>query len=234
MGSYLSLEKLISSKGVIPPGPNATPEEKSAFFKALGRPDTPEGYGLKMPEKIGDKPFPKELWNDQQAAGFAKVAHSLGLTPAQTQALVEFDAARSLTAHEGTTAATQQAQQAAVTALKAEWGADYAKNLALAQQAAKEAGGDALLAHPLANDPLFIKAMAKVGGMIIETPAAGARGTQGGQALNPGAEIAAIMNDKNHAWQPDFAKRGISAKAHADAVAHMARLYQLKNGEAAA
>jgi hypothetical protein len=228
LGSYQSLEKMISAKGIIPPGPNATPEEKSAFYKALGRPDKPEDYGIKMPEKIGDKPFPKELWNEEQAAGFAKWAHERGFNKEQVSALIEFDAMRGMRDMETFTASSQKAQTEAVAALKQEWGADYAANLKLAQEAAKQAGGPELLAHPLANDPQFIKAMAKVGKMIVENPTAGARGSSHA-AVSPAAEIASIMSDKKHAWQPDYAKHGHSPKDHADAVAHMAKLYALKN-----
>lgn len=233
VGSYQSLEKLISAKGIIPPGPNATPEQKAEFFKALGRPDKPEDYGIsKAPEKLGDKPFPKELWDQERATGFSKVAHDIGLTKAQAEALAAFDMTTGQARFEKFNAMQTKAISDAEGALKTEWGPKYAENLALAQKAAKEAGGDALLAHPLANDPMFIKAMAKVGSMIVEAPAAGARGTQH-QSVNPASEIDAIMNDKQHAWQPDFAKHGHSPKAHEAAVQRMAQLYRLKNGEAA-
>lgn len=231
-GSYVNLEKMINAKGIIPPGPNATAEEKSAFFKALGRPDKPEDYGITMPAKIGDKAFPKELWNADQAAGFAKWAHEKGFNKEQVAALVEFDAARGLSTFEAGQAAQTKAKTDGIAALKTEWGADYDKNLALATKAAEQAGGADLMNHPLANDPVFIKAMAKVGAMIVEDSAAGARGTQHTNT-NPAAEIAAIMADKKHAWQPDFAKHGHSAQAHQAAVEQMAKLYRLKNGEAA-
>lgn len=230
-GSHGSLEKLINAKGILPPGPNATTQEKDAFYKALGRPDKPEEYAIKMPEKIGDKPFPKELWNQEQAGAFAKWAHEHGWSRQQVQDAIEYDATRGLSAHEAATQSHAKAQTDAVAALKAEWGAKYGDNLKLAQQAAKEAGGDALLADPvLANNPAFIRAMAKVGAMIVEDPAAGARGTRS-TTMNPEAEIAAIMGDKNHPWQPQNAK--LNPKAHDDAVKYMQRLYQLKNGEAA-
>jgi hypothetical protein len=97
-------------------------------------------------------------------------------------------------------------------------------------------GGEELLTHPLANDPAFIKAMAKVGAAVVEDPAADtARGTGAShRAKDPASEIKSIMNDPKHAWQADYAKHGHSPKAHADAVAHMANLYRLKNGEQAA
>jgi hypothetical protein len=229
VGSYLSLEKMISSKGIIKPGPNATPEEKAAYFNALGRPEKPEGYAIKMPEKIGDKPFPKELWSDAQAADFAKYAHERGMLPEHVNAVVEYDAQRAVRAKQEQADAESKAQSDAITALKAEWGTNYDTNLKLAQEAAKQAGGDELLGHALANDPVFIKAMAKVGKMIVETPAAAARGTSHA-ATNPDAQIKAIMADKNHPWHAHNANK--DPKAHKDAVLEMQRLYKLKHGEA--
>jgi hypothetical protein len=186
-----------------------------------------------MPAKIGDKAFPKELWNAEQAGAFAKWAHEKGWSTQQVKDAIEFDAARGLSSFEANQAAQAKAKTDGVTALKTEWGADYEKNLGLAKKAAEQAGGVDLLNHPLANDPVFIKAMAKVGAMFVEEPggAAGARGTQHTNT-NPTAEIGAIMADKKHAWQPDFAKHGHSAQAHDEAVKHMAKLYRLKNGEA--
>lgn len=235
VGSYLSLEKLISAKGIIPPGPNATADERAAFHKALGRPDKPEDYGVgKAPDKLGDQPFPKELWDQARADGFQKVAHEIGLTKEQAAKLAEFDMTTGLARLGKFNEVQQQAREQAETALKTEWGAKFGENLALAKKAAEQAGGADLLAHPLANDPVFIKAMAKVGAMIVETPAAGARGTQAGASGgDPSAQIAAMMNDKNHAWQPDFAKKGHSAAAHEAAVREMQRLFALKHPAAA-
>lgn len=228
VGSYAALEKLISAKGIIPPGPNATPEQKSEFYKALGRPDKPEDYGIKMPEKIGDKPFPKELWNAEQAGQFAKWAHEKGFNKEQVNALIEFDAARGMGAHESFTQQSAKAQADAASALKTEWGANYDANLAAAKEAAKAVGGEELLNHALANDPAFIKAMAKVGAMTQERPAAGARGTQAG-TTDPKAEIAAIHADKNHPWHPQNTNK--APIAHQRAVEHMTKLYKMVHGE---
>jgi hypothetical protein len=220
--SYTSLERMLGNQNKVAiPGPNATPEERAAFFKAIGRPEKPEEYGVKMPEKLGDKPFPKELWNEERANGFTKLAHELGLTKEQAAKLAEFDLSNGVKSYESVTAAQQKAIADATAALKAEWGADYAKNLELAQKAAKQAGGDDLLTHPLANDPTFIKAMAKVGAMIVEEPggAAGARGTSHVKS-DPKQEINAIRADKNHPYHVK------GHPQHDAAVKQMAALYE--------
>ncbi len=223
--SYGDLEKLISAKGIIKPGPNATPEEKASFFKELGRPEKPEDYGIKMPDKVGDQPYPKEFWNPKLAEGAAKVFHAAGLTKEQADMVTALHNEITMGAKSDFESKMAQQRTENMAALKAAWpGAEYDTNLALAKKAAEQAGGAELLAHPLANDPMFIKAMAKVGAMIVEQPAAGARGTSHA-GVDPKAEIQAIMNDKNHPWQPNNAK--LNPKAHDDAVKHMARLYQL-------
>jgi hypothetical protein len=225
LGSYAAAEKLVGAKGIIPPGPDATPEQKAAFYKALGRPDKPEEYGIKMPEKVGDKPFPKELWNDEQAQGFAKWAHERGFNKEQVNALIEFDAMRGMRDYESVTTASQKAQADAITALKSEWGTNYDANLQLAQKAAKELGGDELLGHALANDPAFIKAMAKVGEMTKENATPGARTTSHAPS-DPKSKIAAIKADLKHAWQPTYAQNGHSKAQHEAAVAEMKALFE--------
>lgn len=231
VSSYQQLEKLISAKGIIPPGPNATPEEKSAFYKALGRPDKPEDYGIKRPEKIGDKPFPKELWDDAGATSFAKWAHEKGWSKQQVADAIEFQSARTLQEHAGFDAFTAQERQQAEAKLKADWGPKYAENLALANRATAQLWKKGEEPAHLANDPEFARAMAKVGQMIGEGPAAGARGTQGGMGTDYDAQIKAIYGDKQHPWHPENKK--LNPKAHEEAVAHVTRLYKLKNGEAA-
>lgn len=226
--SGVSLERMLGNQNkVAVPGEHATPEEKAEFWNKLGRPEKPEGYELKMPEKIGDKPFPKELWDEGKATKFAAWAHERGFTKDQVQALVEYDAARGLNDTESIAAAQQKAIADATTALKTEWGPNYAKNLELAKKAAEQAGGADLLSHPLANDPVFIKAMAKVGGMIVEDPAAGARGTSHAQT-DPKSEIARIKGDKAHPyWQKNHPE-------HESAVQNMQRLFKLAHPEPAA
>jgi hypothetical protein len=246
IGSYASLERMIAAKGVIKPGADATPEQRDAYFNALGRPAKPEDYAITMPEKVGDKPFPKELWNGKLAEGAAKVFHAAGLTKEQADAVTalhneitlgakaDLDAmiakgdVTALKAHPLFTTIAAKEAEAGGVALRTEWGAQFDTNLALAKKAAEQAGGAELLAHPLANDPMFIKAMAKVGAMIVEKPVAGARGTQGTQ-MDPATEIASIMGDLKHAYHANFKANGYSQQQHDAAVQHMKSLYERKN-----
>lgn len=231
LGSYAGAEKLIGAKGIIPPGPNATQEEKSAFFKALGRPDKPEEYGIKMPEKIGDKAVPKELWDQNNATAFAKWAHEKGWSKQQVQDAIEFDMGRAMAGHEAMVATSTKARTDAETALKTEHGAQYPEFVAKAERGAAALGltKEMVAADPaLANNPNFIRMAAKVAEMIGEKGAAGARGTTHATE-NPQAKIDAIMADKSHPWHQKNASKDM--KAHNDAVLEMQRLYKAKHGE---
>lgn len=70
---------------VRPEGAAATPEALAAYYTARGLPAEPGGYGIAMPAD-----FPKELWNDAEAAGYAKFFHDQEYTPAQVKELTAF------------------------------------------------------------------------------------------------------------------------------------------------
>lgn len=138
LGSYRNLEKLTGAGPdkllKLPSGTD--PAEMDAFYAKLGRPESPEGYKLPVPD--GDD------------GAFAKTAagwfHELGLTATQAEKL-----SAKWNEHIG-----QQAQQAEAgraeqykaniekenQALSGEWGAAYEQNISIAQTAAREFGFD--------------------------------------------------------------------------------------------
>ncbi len=86
------------------PTSESAPEEWDAFYKAAGRPDTPEGYGFKAPETMPEG----VAWDQPLAEKFAAVAHKIGLTPAQAAALSEFQIQGIAEAHRANQAAYQE------------------------------------------------------------------------------------------------------------------------------
>lgn len=82
--SYVNLEKRLG-KSVIVPGDNASEKDVADFRKKLGIPDSPDKYTLKYPEhehiKV-DETLDKE-WKG--------LAHKIGLTPKQAQAMTEYE-----------------------------------------------------------------------------------------------------------------------------------------------
>ena len=50
--AYIDLEQKIGAKGLIPPGKDATTEERDAFYKELGAPEQSDAYEVKVPEGV--------------------------------------------------------------------------------------------------------------------------------------------------------------------------------------
>ena len=99
------------------PTADAPEEERSAFFRALGVPETPDAYEIEPPT------MPEGFeWNpDSIAPSIKEAAHRSGVTPQALSALVQAQAEV-----EAAQIAELQAQQkAADEALVNEWGDDY-------------------------------------------------------------------------------------------------------------
>jgi hypothetical protein len=132
--SYAELERLLGAdkagRGIIIPNEATPPEEKAAFWGRLGRPDTPDGYKLPVPE--GD---PGE---------FAKTAsgwfHEGNLTTDQALFVTgkwnEYQVA--MDAQFKTEAA--QDKESGETALHKAWGAQYDTQVELGRRAMREMG----------------------------------------------------------------------------------------------
>ena len=63
-------------KAIFPPGEDATPEERDAFYSKMGRPDKADDYGIEPPETGGE--FGKTAYSAMQNA-----AHKAGLSKDQ-------------------------------------------------------------------------------------------------------------------------------------------------------
>jgi len=123
-------EKFLGSqgKGIMPLGENPTATELEMFRKSLGIPDTPEGYKVEVPEGLGD------YYDDAVMKETLKGLHALHLTPKQVAGVVALEAERlraGIKEQEQSEAAARDDTEAA---LKETWGADYEKNLRLANR----------------------------------------------------------------------------------------------------
>ncbi len=118
------------------PGAESTDEERAAYFKAIGVPEKPEGYGIKPPEKLPDG----VSWDDGLSGKFAAIAHQIGLTPAQVSKLQEWQI-QQVGEQAGTTRqAAAQAMEAEKQELQRTFGAELPKAVSLAQRVAKQEG----------------------------------------------------------------------------------------------
>ena len=80
--SYLSAQRMIGLDKIAIPNQNSTQEEWNAAYNSLGRPSTPEEYGLN---------YSSENENDiAQVKEFGNVAHTLGLNANQAKGILDF------------------------------------------------------------------------------------------------------------------------------------------------
>lgn len=214
--SYAHLERLNSSQNKVAiPGENATEEELNAFYSKLGRPESADKYEMTVPDNLKEV-----LANDEAFKQFKGEAFKLGLNVKQVQALGNWYFGTQAKAIEAVQAQHQAVISEATSALKKEWGASFDVKLEGARRAALVVGGEELLANPkLANDPGFIRAMAKVSEMISEK---GLPGQAAPNGKSPAEEINEIMANKQDPYWNQRDPR------HATRVEYVNSLYRQK------
>lgn len=235
--SYETLEKQIGAKGVIIPGPNATADEKNAYYKALGRPDKPEEYGFTKPAtiKVGDKdmPVPDVAWDAKRAQSWQAKLHEMGVPKDTANRIMSAALEESVTGLSSIQESQAQILATSKAALQKEWGADYDKNMGAAMRAAETFGGAELRNHPgLGNDPIFIKAMAKAGAAIAERPGVGTRQQAGNDSMSAAeANVAARKLTKEIADRTKADRTWATSPEATQMKAEKSRLFQLANPE---
>lgn len=177
------------------PAADAKPEDVAKFHAAIGVPKTAEEY----------KPDLGRDLTDADKAVFtpiAKIMHANGVPAAAFTAV-------SKAVHELAVAQLNEQNRVAVeartnneAALKKEWGADYEGNVAVAQRALTQFGGEDLTqvlnstvvnGQKLGDHPAIIKAFGKVGRSMGEGDFIGAVGADQRSSIN--AQIDRLMAD---------------------------------------
>ncbi len=119
--AYRQLEQDSATRVAIP-GDGATDEDRAAFWKALGRPDTAEGYGLARPENM-----PEAEWDNDRMGRFAEAAHALGMPAAHVKGVIDWlaqDTAQEIAAYEASLPKMREAHEAGLRdAMRKEFGA---------------------------------------------------------------------------------------------------------------
>lgn len=132
--SYRNLEKFAGgSKSLVELPPDDAPPEKVAeFYDRLGRPKTPQDYGIAPPEG-GDKAL---------AEWFTKTAHDHGLSAKQAKGL--FDQWQTMTGSrmQEMEAAQREVSEQGIASLKKEWGQQYEAQITAGRRAASALGYD--------------------------------------------------------------------------------------------
>lgn len=191
LNSYQNLEKLLgadkANNAVIIPKEGADPKEWQAVYDRLGRPTGPDGYKAEIPDHI-----PKEV----VAATLAKY-HELGLTKAQGDAMLAFEAGRAVAAQNATVADKAAKFAAEDSAVKTDWGQAYTQNLAAAQAAARGLGLDSATIDKMSEGighKATMQLLAKIGSKMGEPDfVAGDNTERFSAALTPGQAKSTIQ-----------------------------------------
>lgn len=165
--ALLEKEQMLS-KRVAMPGENATEEDMARFRKAMGVPDSVDGYDV---ESMKPEAYTAEEWQSEAVQSVLSpviaAAHAAGVNQSGLKSVV--DAYLNVSA----AAAAEQARQDAAWAeaaeeqLRSDWGSDYKANMAAAESAIAGIPGIADLVlkdgSQLGNNPLFIRIAADLG-----------------------------------------------------------------------
>jgi hypothetical protein len=137
--SYQGLEQLLGKKANSVPVPNekSTPEEVSAYRKAIGVPDSPEGYQLKpeqLPEGVS--------WDENVAKRAAELAHKHNIPASAMSELMKFDMERAALMNQAAASMIESQLESGRAELQKVYGDKMPEKIELARRAAVTAGVD--------------------------------------------------------------------------------------------
>lgn len=217
--SYKNLEKFVGSEKVPLPKDANDAEGWDRLFKAAGRPDAPEAYGLDKLEGA-DPEFSKAA---------ATAFHKAGLNPQQAAGLVEFYGAQAKAVQEAQETAFAQQAQLEMGELMKEWGPASEARISAARQGAQLLGLDEATAAKIeraVGSRALTEMMFKIGEKTGESTFRSG-GSQGGDSafLTPQGATEKISQLKA---DPAWSKRYMDGDAGARA--ELARLQKLELG----
>lgn len=194
---FINAQKMIGRRGVFVPSEKSTPEEISEFRRALGVPETPEGYEAK-PEQLP----PGIDWNDDLAKPFLDIAHKHNIPKAAMKDLVamhvEIEKYRGQAMEQQTHMEAERSFTEGTQELQNTWRGDFDSKMMKVRQAA------AVLGVPVTSkgfeDPAIVKAFAMVAERYIaeDKLVAGGAGLPG--ALNGPAMAKDIRTNENNPY----------------------------------
>src|SRR4030042_4083658 len=166
--SYENVRKQVPLDKMPRPNEGWGESEWHEFYKAAGRPDTPQDYNIKRPDD-----FPEELWNKMKVEKYQDVFHKLGLSKKQAEELFKINNEEALKI---TKEAEQQREfefQALKDKLVKKWGNAYNQNVHLGEIAVdKAAKGDDEFKQRILDkvnaDPDLIEMTANLGSLFAE------------------------------------------------------------------
>lgn len=152
--SYQGLEQLLGKKAnsIVPPTEKSSPEEVAAYRKAIGVPDSPDGYNLK-PENIPDG----VTWDEATAKQAAELAHKHNVPAAAMQEFLKFDMERAAMMNQAAATMIDAQLESGRAELQKVYGDKMPEKIELARRAALTVGVDP--ASQGFVDPQVVKAI---------------------------------------------------------------------------
>jgi hypothetical protein len=152
--SYQGLEQLLGKKAnsIVPPTEKSSPEEVAAYRKAIGVPESPEGYQLK-PEQLPEG----VTWDESVAKRAAELAHKHNVPAAAMQEFLKFDMERAAMMNQAAATMIDAQLEAGRTELQKVYGDKFGEKIELARRAALTVGVDP--ASQGFVDPQVVKAI---------------------------------------------------------------------------
>jgi hypothetical protein len=217
--SFVHLEK--TSRGDKIPKPNQyfTEDDWSRTFKDLGLPESVDKYEVKLPKDV--------KFSDEGIKGLKEQAHKAGILPQQLEKVLGWYGQANVAATQAQAEAQQAEVKKGLDGLKSEWGHAFEKKAEAALFAVKEVGGEELAKFfsengVLGNNPLLIKAFAKIAEDLMEDKLPESTG-KGGFDLTPDD-----IDKKIADLQADPAYLTNNHPKHELAVRDMNNLWQMK------
>jgi hypothetical protein len=138
--AYDGANKLVGRKGVILPTKDSSPEEIASFNKTMGVPESPEGYM----ESVRPGEMPEGVtWSDEIAKSYFEVAHRHHVPASAMKDLIGLHLKQREFEQEAAQQQILENKQKGLKQLRSIWGADFDRNLGVAQRAAALTGVDA-------------------------------------------------------------------------------------------
>lgn len=216
-------QKMIGKDKIVVPDELATEEQWGEIFTKLGKPEKPDGYGLKLPENLP----PGMEGSKDLLDGYLGIVHKAGLLPAQAKSLYDWYNEINVNSFTEQARVNQESLNTSLKALKKEWGGAFKQKTDLALTAVRTfADEDAqeALSKEIGNDPRMIKMFAAIGAAISEDKLKGEKPVF--TPTEAQGEIDRIMADPKHPYHT------AKMPGHAEAVKKVKSLYDALYGEA--
>lgn len=193
----VTVQPLIGGQKIPKPPENPkdwTEDQWGVYRRAVGVPDTVEGYGVDLKQPIPD--LPEHFGYDpERAKTVLEKYRSLNLSPQQAKSLFEFHLGLDVAGHNEELQGIRESSEAATKKLMEEWGGAYTEkkvfvNQALERLAGKEAADEIVGLElkgggVLGTSVPFLRFLATVGEKLQEDPAIGGGASAGRFRMTP-------------------------------------------------